>query len=49
MKKLLAMMFLATLAYSCGDGNENKTTDENKPVDTSAPAPSPRPGQCRRS
>jgi cytochrome c len=47
MKKLLAMLFVAALAYSCGGGDENKnTTDENKPVDTSAAAAAPAEGNA---
>jgi cytochrome c len=41
MKKLLAMLFVAALAYSCGDDQTKKTTDEEKPVDTSATTTAP--------
>jgi len=45
MKKLLAILLVAALAYSCGGGDENKNkTDENQPVDTSAATTAPAPG-----
>lgn len=40
MKKLLAVLFVSALIYSCGDEGGEKKADETKPADTTA-APAP--------
>jgi cytochrome c len=40
MKKLLSILFVSALIYSCGENGGEKKADEPKPVDTTAtPAP----------
>jgi cytochrome c len=44
MKKLLVLLFVSALIYSCGDNSGEKKADENKPADTVTKGPEPPAG-----
>jgi cytochrome c len=44
MKKLLSLLFISAVIFSCGNDEGSKTDDTNKTADTSSPAQAPAAG-----